>query len=551
MTDTQAPDSPQKAALETRKLELETKQLVQQLSRRGQLQAWLQAASVPVALLGAILAFFIGYGELHETSEKQGADRIDAALAHLSSTRPEERLDGVAGLQLFVTGGEPVQQQEALQFLVNGLSVEPDARVRGAILDTLDDLRSGGWFGRGFPQAGLDSALRTAVERNRNLTAAIREGANRALLVRQQRILQGFGYSGADIDDGAGSVPEGTVEKLTPAQFTTFLGAYAAPFETLDLAQRASLDGLKRAIETLVRRGAALPSMSGIFCEYCNFTGAALNGARFDGAFLEGTQFAHAHLRGASFHGADLNGANFYAADLAGADLRAPQPIWFPDGDGHTLPEPPIVECANLAGTDLTDFPLVYFLELHGTSQAGVEVSVPRLAYNHIDATTRLNAIGMVLLAGISDEFIAKFPNHPATHRIVSTRSPDAQNTLTGAFGAASFRRRELDLGDAPETYTLSVSNASLGAGDLPHLGPMAFVLRGFVDQPELQALPLYASLVKQVNAIPLPAGDAAKRADAMSAAARKDIATQTEADCTLAPNGGEPTAITGDYELP
>jgi uncharacterized protein YjbI with pentapeptide repeats len=549
MTDTQATDSPQKAALETRKLELETKQLAQQLSRRGQLQAWLQAASVPVALLGAILAFFIGYGELHETSEKQGADRIDAALAHLSSTRPEERLDGVAGLQLFVTGGEPVQQQEALQFLVNGLSVEPDARVRGAIVDILDDLHSGGWFGRGFPQAGLDGALRTAVERNRNLTAAIREGADRALLARQQKLLQGFGYSGADTDEVDGSVPEGTVEKLTPAQFMAFLGAYAAPFETLDLAQRASLDGLKRAIETLVRRGAALPSMSGIFCEYCNFGGAALNGARFDGAFLHGATFAHARLRGASFHRADLDSTNFFAADLAGADLTAPQPIWFPD---HALaPEPPIVECANLAGADLTGFPLIYFSEVHGTSRAGMEVSVPRLAYNHIDATTRLNAIGMVLLAGISDEFIAKFPNDPATRRIVSMRSPDAQNTLTGAFGAASFRRRELDLGDAPETYTVSVSNASLGAGDLPHLGPMAFVLRGFVDQPELQALPLYASLVKQVNATPLPPGDAGKRADEMRAAARKDIAAQTPADCNRAPNGGTPTAISGDYELP
>jgi hypothetical protein len=549
MTDTQASDGADKAALETRKLELETRQLAQQLSRLGQLQAWLQAASVPVALLGAILAFFIGYGELHENSEKQAADRIDAALAHLSSARPEERLDGVAGLQLFVTGGEAVQQQEALQFLVNGLSVEPDARVRGAILDILDDLRGGGWFGRGFPQAGLDAALRLAVERNRNLTAAIRDGADRALLARQQTILRGFGYAGAAIDDGAGSVPEGTVEKLTPAQFLAFLGAYRGPFETLDGAAGASLDGLKRAIELLVRRGAALPSMSGIFCEYCNFEGVALNGARFDGAYLEGALFAHARLRGASFHDADLDGANFYAADLAGADLRAPQKIWFPDHG--VAPQPPMVECANLAGADLTGFPLLYVLELHGTSKAGIEVSAPRVAYTHIDATTRLNAVGVVLLAGISDEFVAKYPDDPATRRAVSTRSPDVQNTLTGSFGAAGFRRRVLDVGDAPETYTLSVSGASLGAGDMAQLGAGAFVLRGFVDQPDLQALPVYARLVQQVNAIAVPGGEAGRRAAAMRDAARKDIGAETPADCRLAPNGGTPTAISGDYEWP
>jgi hypothetical protein len=132
----------EKSALETSKLLLETRLLQRQLSVQGVLMGWLQAASVPVALVGAILAFFIGFGQLRQGADNQAADRFDKALTRLASQRPEERMTGVSGLNLFLRDGNPSLQKQALQFLVNGLSLETDVQVRGEILDVLADLGS-------------------------------------------------------------------------------------------------------------------------------------------------------------------------------------------------------------------------------------------------------------------------------------------------------------------------------------------------------------------------------------------------------------------------
>src|SRR6267154_5775881 len=96
--------STEKVLLEAAKISLELQLLRRQLSPQGLLMAWLQAASVPVALRGAILVFFVGYGQLRQSADNQAADRFDKALSRLASTRTEERVTGVSGLEFSLTG---------------------------------------------------------------------------------------------------------------------------------------------------------------------------------------------------------------------------------------------------------------------------------------------------------------------------------------------------------------------------------------------------------------------------------------------------------------
>jgi hypothetical protein len=103
----------------------------------------------------------VGFGQLRLGAENEAADRFDKTLTRLASKHPEERMTGVSGLQLFLNDRNPLLQKQALQFLINGLSLETDKRVRGAILNVLADLPSGKPF-----QAALDAGLRTAVERH-------------------------------------------------------------------------------------------------------------------------------------------------------------------------------------------------------------------------------------------------------------------------------------------------------------------------------------------------------------------------------------------------
>jgi len=140
VNDTGAQQNAEKGALEIEKLSLERRLLQRQLSAQHLLMGWLQAASVPVALLGAILAFYVGFGQLRQGADHQATDRFDKALIRLASMRPEERMTGVSGLQLFLTDRSPLFQRQALHFLINGLSLETEVRVRGAILDVLAGL---------------------------------------------------------------------------------------------------------------------------------------------------------------------------------------------------------------------------------------------------------------------------------------------------------------------------------------------------------------------------------------------------------------------------
>jgi uncharacterized protein YjbI with pentapeptide repeats len=293
----------EKSALEVAKLTLQQRLLQRQLSAQGLLMSWLQAASVPVALLGAILAFFVGFGQLRQSADNQAAERFDKTLTRLGSLRPDERITGVSGLQLFLGDDErPLLQKQALQFLINGLSLEVDTRVSGAILDVLTALLPG------HPsQPTLNAALRTAVERNRSLTNLITGNWRKRITQQQKQILTKLKISDSDLVGIVNQIPKQVIAKLTTEQYLLLLGEEHGIFQRLDPVEEVPLLGLSKAIQTLIARGATTDDFRGIYCAECNFnTAKSLERAVFENAFLVRANFSRVNLRKASFKDADI-----------------------------------------------------------------------------------------------------------------------------------------------------------------------------------------------------------------------------------------------------
>jgi uncharacterized protein YjbI with pentapeptide repeats len=358
MADVGDQENKEKTALETEKLGLEKRLLERQLSIQGVLMGWLQAAAVPVALLGAILVFWVGFGQLRQGAETEAADRFDKTLTRLASKRPDERMTGVSGLQLFLRDRNQLLQKQALEFLINGLSLETDTRVRGAILDVIADLSPGS-----PSQDALDDGLRIAVERDRTLTKSIVDASQQRIVQQQRRTLTHLKIAGVDPNASDDEIAASVIAALTTDQYLALLDVDPNPFSQLNSSENVQLSGLRVAIQTLVAHGATGHDFKQINCEDCDFSASkSLDGAVFDEAYLAGAKFTRVSLRGASFQNADLGGTNFFGADLTKADLH-----WYfmPFGlfNKGLYYEVPLLECAKLGGADLSGRPLMVFVK--------------------------------------------------------------------------------------------------------------------------------------------------------------------------------------------
>jgi uncharacterized protein YjbI with pentapeptide repeats len=533
------PDGPEKATPEAEKLALEKRLLARQLSPQGVLLAWLQGASVPVALLGAILAFFVGFGQLHQGAENQAADRFDKTLTRLASTRPDERMTGVAGLQLFLQGDSGLLQTQALQFLINGLSIETDGRVSGAILDVLRDLP------RGTPsQAALDEALRTAIERNRSLTWDARDSTNQRIARKQWEALAKFNI--ADVDPKATSerIPARVIAALGNEQYLALLDVVHPAFKMLDPQESAPLSNLAIAIQLLFRRGATSKDFSYIYCNNCNFDSASLDEAKFEGAYLSGASFLHAKLRRASFMHANLANANFFGADLTQANLSAHPFVFRESTENSDWAQLPLLECAKLGGADLSGRTLIFFgkeFDTNWDSGVGYEIYMPRMISTQIDADTKLDSFQILNAISITDDYLDKHAMAPEVFNMTHSRNTMWESPLADRLGSSpTYRRIHADYSmDAPKyTMTVVMLGWEVQADMMKFLGKDAYVIRGFINQPNLKKMPLYSEFVDRVTSLPVPQGDAAKAAQAWSDKAEKDWATMESLPCDGDPRG-------------
>jgi uncharacterized protein YjbI with pentapeptide repeats len=512
-----------KISLEIKKLELEKRLLERQLSPRGTLLSWLQAASVPVALLGATLAFFVGYGQLNQGAESHAGDLLDKDLTRLSSAQPMEQMTGVAGLRLFVEGSDAPLQREALDFLVNQLSVEDNVEVRDAILNILYDLR-----GTNVSQDTLNEVLRTVVERDRALTANLVSTMGKSEAERDVQILSKFKIAGFDPKDVTDHIPLRFLASLNAAQFLMLIAAEHDPFHEQATADELPLYSLSLAIKPLLARGAIASDYNSIFCEGCDFTAAkSLKGADFHNAFLMGAIFWHASLSGASFRNADLDGANFFGADLSGADLSNDDPqIHQASFDEDEVFLPPSLDCSNLAGADLSGLPLMSVeMDYDTTSNSSLAyiLKMPFLLFARTDDKTRLDDIGVTTIVSVTDDYLTHhqniplgqdFPPNPLTGFVsVFAKDYSGYGLRNGFF----YRLLSDKLTTEPAKWdkTFYITDEDFRAYDLDDLDPYAVVLKGAIAQPILKNLPLYSKFIAAAAALPIsdPVAKAAEAA--------------------------------------
>jgi hypothetical protein len=476
-----------KTELELEKLVLERRVLQRQLSTQGILLEWLKAAAVPVTLLGAILAFYIGFGQLKQSGEAQTAERFDKALTRLASEQPDQRMTGVEGIRLFLRVQEPEWHLQALSFLINTLALEKNTQVQGAILDAIVGIKPGQ-----IEASSLNEALNTAVERNRSLARSILDSYKIGIQQNQWLRLAKFGLPDFPRNTKTGPIPEKLISELSFKQYLDFISAEHSPFDDMRTEEGVPLSGLSAAISALIRAGAKVTDFRGIYCRDCDFTPAKnLDGVNFDDSYLPSTDFSHLSLKQATFRNANLTRSIFFAADLTGADLSEDFVVLDFYGVRRGFP---YLECANLRGADLSGLALAevyrYFSTIYSGDQSQ-RVLAPRLLSVQIDNSTKMKTFDIVILTEVSDEFLKKYPTHPEVARL-SQRSEMRDDPFFGGFSYEIHLWRSLD--DDPSlaatNYTIT---SKVDDGAINRLLPGSKLLRGFLDQPPLAPLQIVA----------------------------------------------------------
>jgi Pentapeptide repeats (8 copies) len=270
---------------------LEQVQIDWQASWQFKAIEWLKGAAGVAAVVGLFATVIYNSAQLAQIRESRDEERFDKAVSRLGSQSPSERLAGLSGLQLFLGPAQRDKHQAALLFLANGVAIEKDPIVRGAMLDIFASLRQ-----YQFEQQVLNETL--AVERDRN------RGILKSFQARfQTRLKDG---SATIFDEGNDETGIGTLapDDLAPLQATA------------------------ATIASLIRNGAHVKDLSDIYCTYCGFSSSDgsvnLSDVNFDRSFLRKASFVKANLENASFDGADLIQTDFTGANMRRAKLTDP-----------------------------------------------------------------------------------------------------------------------------------------------------------------------------------------------------------------------------------
>lgn len=293
--------------------------------------------------IGVIFTVYLGITQQKQAATYRNDDRFDRSITRLSSHEASERLAGLAGIQQFLSVKDAERQRSALIYLVNAASLESDPTVRSAIEETFNRLTQ-----QPIPKEALDAALEVARDDN---TSLLRRRID--LFIQQETAAK---------------------KLLVDPHYSEVLIGDASSQENLPLQSSAKI------IAALIRAGAKIPDLKGIYCVECDFTGKKidLSGIDFEGALLRGAQFSRANLDNANFHNADLVLTNFLGASLIGANLSSdttfvPYPIMAARAVGDMYASyGTIFACADLRKSDLSGrllFTLIYDDPIWGGSQ--------------------------------------------------------------------------------------------------------------------------------------------------------------------------------------
>jgi uncharacterized protein YjbI with pentapeptide repeats len=195
--------------------------------------------------------------------------------------------------------------------LINAAIIEKDPPVRSAILAVFDNLGQ-----TKLSSDALNQGLLTARDRNRTLLNALVNPFVKEQAEQNKRL----------VDSAYTEVPIGNPSA----------------------EDKAPLEASASIIAALIRNGAKVDDLSGIYCVECKLSSfekpAKLSGVNFDRAFLRRADFSGADLKSSSFNNADLILANFTSANLHAANLSEDLPV-----ESWTVSK--IVYSGELAGT--------------------------------------------------------------------------------------------------------------------------------------------------------------------------------------------------------
>lgn len=527
--------SPQeeKIVLETEKLQLEQQLLRHQLSRTWLTMEWLKSATVPAAILGAAITLYIGFGQIEQMEKNRSADRFDAALSRLSDSSTIERLTGVSGLRLFLVDGDTRLRKNALQYLVNAVSIETNEIVQTAIINVFHDLKYS------HPDADLlDSTLRATLEQNRNLTSSILARYKSRVHARNVEIIAGSMNKKLSPNEIPDPIPKSFLDKLSQADYLKIKTYTLGRFEGLDAAQEVPLKGLAMLVSILVNLGAKNYDFSGIFCEGCDFQNASdLNDTNFEKSFLARANFTRVSLKKSYFYNADLSSTVFFSADLSDAFLYNNTGL-FKDNNKVGV-DFPILECANLQGADLSGTPLLVFTRNYGTKtkwtrEKEFTVASPRLKLVKIDKNTKLDNFNIATHTTISNEYASKHPRDDILLPLQKFAMPSAIDPfLLDQWGALqyvnpqfpNFMYREYEVKPSSTMYVQYTDIDSLAIENVR--SETAEYLRGYLSQTALADIPL-------VKAFSTAIGDDKKK---QYREKRFERSTDISCDAELTPN--------------
>ena len=474
----------EKAVLESQKLRLEQQLLNRQLSRMGLAMEWLKSATVPAAIIGAALTFYVGFGQIKQAEQNRNADRFDKALTRLSSVTTVDRLTGVSGLRLFLADGDMRIRKNALQFLVNAASIETDEFVQSALINVFEQLKDAH-----SDVDLLNDTLLIALEQNRNLTRSIIAKWEERIHARKVAVLVQSKKLKLTPKDIPAHIPRSLLKKLSQADYIRLKTSSPSRFEELPSIDSIPLRGLYKITSILLDLGATSKNFKNIYCEECDFRNAKnLDGANFEGAFLARANFSRVSLKGASFKEADLSSTVFFSADLSGADLTSDN-VGVKDYKGLGLSFP-LFECANLKGANLSGVPLMEYTRYYGTSGSDFKISIPSLKKVKIDNNTKLDSFVIVVNTIFSKWYIKEHAKNNLIRSLLSSSElpPPDPIFVFGWTPAKHFRKysyKRMELGSMYIQY----SQIERGHGGL--LPESDKLLKGHLSQTALSDTPL------------------------------------------------------------
>lgn len=275
--------------LEAQKLQLEITKLKTEVSNGPKFEIF-KAVGTFLTSLGIVGTLWLGIAQQKQNRISRDDERFERAVTRLGSSQVAERLTGLAGLRPFLQTTDQNRQTNALNYLVNAGVIEADPTVRSAIenlFDSISDFK--------LEPSVLNDGLTSARDRNR----AVYMRASKSHFEKQAEAKKRL------VDQTFTEVHIGN-----PTQ------AEVAPLE---------ISG--KMIAGLVRAGASISDLSGIYCPNCSFSSsehpAKLAGVNFNNAILRRAEFISANLDAASFHNADLILTNFVGARLTRAKFTA------------------------------------------------------------------------------------------------------------------------------------------------------------------------------------------------------------------------------------